>query len=183
MKYWLEPKSKPTNFHGIFHFNTVRDQSDPFPVFLGKLCIVVGIKCWPLFEDIQYENIMSVPYKAGINKEGKKGGRERMESWEKKWHRKMVFVGRQVEGGIGKNYTFKIPLHFCFGKQVYRLAFSNQGWYQTTNLIILLILYNVADLMSIQSIHVYNLLVVSIFKDLPFIISCWNCHDSFFQSL
>ena len=84
----------------------------------------------------------------------------------------MVFVGRQVEGDIGKDYTFKIPLYFCFGTQVYRLAFSNQGWYQTTNLIILLILYNVADLMSIQSIHVYNLLVVSIFKDLPFIISC-----------
>ena len=75
MKYRLEPKSKPTNFHAIFHFNTVRDQSDPFPVFLGKLCIVVGIKCWPLFEEIPYENIMGVPYKTGRNKEGKEGGR------------------------------------------------------------------------------------------------------------
>ena len=48
VKYWLETKAKPTNFHWIFDFVTVTEHSDPPPVAFGKLGVIVRIKRWSL---------------------------------------------------------------------------------------------------------------------------------------
>ena len=55
VKYWLETKAKPTNFHWIFDFVTVTEHSDPPPVAFGKLGVIVGIKRWSLLRSYKFE--------------------------------------------------------------------------------------------------------------------------------
>ena len=53
VKHRFESQTKPTNFHRIFNFNAVTDQTDAFPVLFGKKCVIVGIKCWSLMRVIK----------------------------------------------------------------------------------------------------------------------------------
>ena len=50
MKYRLESKTKTADFHWIFHFDAIADQSNTSPVFFCKPCVVVSVKRRPLFE-------------------------------------------------------------------------------------------------------------------------------------
>ena len=50
MKHRLESQTEPTDLHWILHFNAITEQSDSLPIFFGKSCIVVSVKCWALFK-------------------------------------------------------------------------------------------------------------------------------------
>ena len=59
MKYRLESQTKTADFHWIFHFDTITDQSNAPPVFFCEPCVVVGVKRWALFKHFNmiYEGV------------------------------------------------------------------------------------------------------------------------------
>ena len=50
MKYRLESQTKTADFHRIFPFDAITDQSNTPPVIFCKPCVVVGVKRWALFK-------------------------------------------------------------------------------------------------------------------------------------